>query len=55
MQLIRDKVGSRFMVSPDVSLSVSTVDRFVQTFRALISEHETFIYRHTEVGAFEIR
>jgi hypothetical protein len=50
LQLIRDKVGAHFVVSPEVSLSVSTVDRFVQTFRAIISEHETFHYQHTEVN-----
>lgn len=50
MQLIRDKVGDRFVVSPDVTLSSSTVDRFVQAFRVVISENETFVYQSTEVS-----
>jgi hypothetical protein len=54
MQLIRNKVGTHFLVSSDVSLTVSTVDRFVETFRAIIAENETFIYQSTEVGDFEL-
>lgn len=48
MQLIRDKVGDKFVIPDNVELAISIQDKFVQRFRSVISENETFIYTATE-------